>query len=339
MNPVRIAVAGIGGWGRNLARHFGTLHDVQLRYLCDRSQHRLDEFVGRFADTQLTTDYAGVLADPAVDAIVLATSAPVHFPLGLAALQAGKDLYVEKPMTLRVDEAQALIDAARARDRILMVGHLLVYHPAVRALRELAGAGELGRIHQLHAQRLNLGTVRPDENVAWDLALHDLAAILFVLGDEPVEVSARGYAVVPGGIEEVAFLTIAFAGGAVAHLHASWLDPVKTRRLTVIGDRAMAVFDDLADPADRLRVFDKGFAVTSGPGGAAVIATRDGGAARSLPLASADTLRLECSHFADCVRTRRMPLSDGREGLRVIRVLAAADASMKAGGAPVSLRE
>jgi predicted dehydrogenase len=251
-------------------------------------------------------------------------------------LEAGKDVYVEKPLTLEVAHAEELVRLARKHDRILMVGHLLLYHPAVRYLKGMVERGEMGDVYYIYSQRVNLGKVRRDENALWSFAPHDLSVILHLLDMEPLDVVARGSAFIQGTVEDVVFVDLRFPGGKLAHLHVSWLDPHKIRKFTVVGSQKMVVFDDM-DASEKIRIYDKGVDRAG-----QVVSYGDALTVRSgdilIPKISLqEPLRLECQHFVECVRERKRPLTDGEDGLRVVKVLAAAQASLEAGGAPVAL--
>jgi predicted dehydrogenase len=239
------------------------------------------------------------------------------------ALEAGKDVYVEKPFTLEIAHAVELIALAETRKRVLMVGHLLEYHPVVTRLREMIGREELGRLYYIYSQRVNLGTVRADENALWNFAPHDISVIMFLLGAAPTDVTARGQSYLQKGVEDVVFLTMNFGDQAMAHVHVSWLDPHKIRKLTLVGDRKMAVFDDL-EANEKLRIY------------AEYVGLRFGDI--TMPyIKVGEPLQIECRHFIDCVRSRKQPVSDGQDGLRVVKVLDAAQRSLKLNGEPVRL--
>ncbi len=335
MDLVRLAQVGTGDWGANLVRNFAALPDAELALVCDTDPDRLSRAARMAPAARATADPLEAASDPDIQAVVIAAPAASHFSLARLFLEAGKDVYIEKPMTLRAAEAESLVTLAERGSRILMVGHLLLYHPAVTRLSEILESGELGDLRYVYSQRTNLGKVRRDENALWSFAPHDLAVLLHLIGQEPSDVSARGEAFLQGGIEDVVFLDLRFAGGQLGHVHVSWLDPHKVRRFTVVGSRKMAVFDD-QEPTEKLRIYDKG-----------VDAGEFVDYARSLSVRSGDIwvpridptepLRLECRHFVECVRTRRRPRTDGREGLRVVRVLEAATRSLERDGAPVTL--
>lgn len=335
--PPGLALVGVGGWGRNLARTLGTLPGADVRWVCDLEPRSLRDAAPLCAGAAVTTRLDDVLADPAVDAVLVATPAVTHHAIGRRVLESGRDLYVEKPMALDVRHGLELLRLAEARDRVLMVGHLMRYHPALLRLREAVRDGELGRLRTIVAQRLNLGTVRVDENAMWSLAPHDVSAILFLLDEMPTDVSARGLSCLDRGIEDVAFLTLRFGDQAIAQIHVSWLDPRKTRTITVVGTDGMAVFDDL-EPVEKLRLHDKRVVPSDSPGGVAASVVVHAGGVRAPALAMVEPLRAELEHFVDCVATRSVPSSDGHDGLRVLRVLEAAQRSLAAGGAPMKPR-
>jgi predicted dehydrogenase len=243
-------------------------------------------------------------------------------------LEAGKDCFVEKPLAQRAGEAERLCELAESRERVLMVGHLLEYHPGVEALAELVRSGEVGDPYYIYSQRLNLGKLRADENALWSLGAHDVTVILTLAGETPTEVSARGSSFVRQGVEDVVFAHLSFPSGLAAHMHLSWLDPHKERRVTVVGSRRMATFDDMA-LEHKLTIYDKGFDPDADSYGEYI--TRSAGA-RSPAISNREPLRIECEHFVDCVRTRSAPRSDGASGLRVVRVLEALQSSLEAGG-------
>ncbi len=336
MDSVRIAVVGVGGWGKNLARNFHQLPDADLRYVCDIDQAKLDQVARQLPGTQLTRDYDAVLRDPLVQAVVVATTAPRHHAICKAALEAGKDVFVEKPFTLEIAHAEELIRLAEAGKRVLMVGHLLEYHPVVTRLREMIGREDLGKLHYVYSQRVNLGTVRGDENALWNFAPHDISVIMFLLGAAPTDVTARGQCYLQKGVEDVVFLTMNFDGRAMAHVHVSWLDPHKIRKLTLVGNRKMAVFDDL-EATEKLRIYDKGAQISQDYSTFAEYVGLRFGDITMPYIKVSEPLQIECRHFIDCVRTRKQPLSDGQDGLRVVKVLDAAQRSLRLNGEPVRL--
>lgn len=334
---IEVAVVGVGGWGKNLARNYYQLPEANLRYICDLDDAKLENMGRQYPGAQTTKSFADVLKDPELDAVIIATTGPTHYALAKDALLAGKDVYVEKPFVLEVGEAIELTEMADKDGRILMVGHLLEYHPVVTRLKGMIETGELGDIYYIYSQRLNLGTVREDENALWNFAPHDISSILYLLGKEPVDVSARGQDYLQRNVEDVVFLTMSFADNTMAHIHVSWLDPHKVRKLTIVGSDKMAVFDDL-EATEKLRIYDKGVTMSQDYDTfAEYLGLRFGDI--TIPyVKSGEPLRSECLHFIDCVENRKQPLSDGQDGLRVIQVLDAAQRSLKNNGVPVSMK-
>jgi predicted dehydrogenase len=336
VRPVRVGVVGLGYWGPNLARNFDGLAGCELAWLCDE---RLDASEGPASQqprARRSRDLDELLADPQLDAVALATPVPTHGPLAQRVLEAGKHCFVEKPLAQSVAEAERAVEAAAAAGRVLMVGHLLEYHPGVRKLKEVADSGELGDIHYIYSNRLNLGVLRTSENALWSLGAHDISVVLHLAGEEPYELAARGESYMREGVEDVVFAYLRFPSGLAAHLHMSWLDPHKERRFTVVGSRRMATFDDM-ELERKVTIYDKGFDEGSASYGEYI--TRSGDI-YSPRISNAEPLRLECQHFVECVREGRPPLSDGRSGLRVVRVLeglqTALDASRRRPGGGVA---
>lgn len=323
---VRIGVAGLGYWGPNLARNFASIPDCELTWLCDASESVRGQLAPRFPGARLTGDLGDLLADPELDAVVLATPVPSHAPLATRVLEAGKHCFVEKPLAQSVADAERAVAAAEASGRLLMVGHLLEYHPAVATLKDIAVSGELGELHYIYSNRLNLGKLRSDENALWSLGAHDVSVMLHLLEEEPTEVEARGESYMRDGIEDVVFCYLRFPSGRAAHLHLSWLDPHKERRFTVVGSKRMATFDDM-DLERKVTVYDKGFDEDVSSYGEYI--TRSGDI-YSPRIPNREPLRLECEHFVECVRTGARPRSDGHSGLRVVRVLEALQDSLDA---------
>jgi predicted dehydrogenase len=321
-----VGVVGLGYWGPNLARNFAALPDAEVRWLCDARPERLEEVGAAHPDARRTGELAELLADPELDAVVLATPVPTHADLAVTVLGAGKHCLVEKPLAQSVPDARRAVEAAEEAGRVLMVDHLLEYHPGLLKLKEIADSGELGDIHYIYGNRLNLGQLRADENALWSLGAHDVSVVLRLAGEEPIEWSARGECYMREGIEDVVFAFLRFPSGLSAHLHLSWLDPHKERRFTVVGSRRMATFDDM-QVERKLSVYDKGFDQTASSYGEYV--TRSGDS-WSPQIPNAEPLRLVASHFVECVREGRTPLSDGESGLRVVRVLEALQGELEA---------
>jgi predicted dehydrogenase len=264
-----------------------------------------------------TSDLDELLADPDLDAVAIATPVPTHAPLARRALAAGKHVFVEKPLAQSLADAEQVVADAREHDRTLMVGHLLEYHPGVERLKELVDSDELGKVHYIYGNRLNLGKLRADENALWSLGAHDVSVVLRLAAEEPVECYAHGESYMREGVEDVVFCYLRFPSGLAAHLHLSWLDPHKERRFTVVGSRRMATFDDMAIER-KLTVYDKGFEQDYRNYGEYIARSGD---VWSPVVPNDEPLRLECRHFVDCVRDGAVPRSDGESGLRVVRVL------------------
>ncbi len=332
---IGIGVIGAGYWGPNLIRNFHEIENSRVLWVADLSKSNLEKFSRRYPQVKTTSDYQEVLADENVRAVVVATPAVTHFKIAKAALEAGKDVLVEKPLTCSVEDSEALVALARERDLILMVGHLMVYHPAIQFIKSLIEKNELGRIYYLYSTRVNLGKVRTEENTLWNFAPHDVSMILYLLGIAPEKVSASGAAYLQKGIEDVAFMTLHFPDQILAHCHVSWLDPHKVRRLTVVGDKKMVVFDDTAGA--EVRIYDKGVDKVQTYETYGESLTIRSGDINIPRLPAREPLKEECSHFLSCVKDRKKPLTDGISGLEVLKVLVGADTSIHGKGEPVQL--
>jgi len=312
--PAKVGVAGLGYWGPNLARNFDRLAGAELRWLCDGDGAARDRAAAAFPDVRVTGDIEELLSDSELDAVAVATPVSTHAALAERVLAAGKHCFVEKPLAQNSTDAERLVEAAEAADRVLMVGHLLEYHPGLKMLGEIAASGELGDIHYLYGNRLNLGKLRAEENALWSLGAHDVSVLLRLAGEEPYECSAVGESYMREGVEDVVFCFMRFPSGLAAHLHLSWLDPHKERRFTVVGSQKMATFDDM-ELERKLTVYDKGFDEDLGE----YIARS--GDITSPRVPDEEPLKIECRHFLDCIRDGSTPRSDGHSGLRVVRVL------------------
>jgi len=332
-----VAVVGAGHWGKNLVRNFARLPDADLAYVCDLDPDIRGRMAALYPATRITGSFAEVLADDTVDAVVIATAAPSHFPLARRALAAGRHTFVEKPLTLGVGDAAELERLAADVDRNLMVGHLMEYHGAVNYMKELMDGGEIGDPLYLYLQRVNLGVVRTDENAWWSLAPHDISIACYLFGADPVRVSASGHAYLQQGIEDVVFASLTFPDGRMAHIHVSWLDPHKIRKVTLVGSSKMLVLDDM-QAGEQVRIYDKG-AVVPGVDSFHEAITLRVGDIRIPKLPAAEPLQAECQHFLDSIRDDRQPRSDGADGLRVVKVLQAGADSLRQGGVPVDLQE
>jgi predicted dehydrogenase len=320
---VRIAVVGLGHWGPNLARNFSRLAD--LTWICDASPERLERHAPAYPGIRATSSLDDLLEDEELDAIALATPVPTHAELAERVLRAGKHCFVEKPLAQSVEEAERVAEAARTTDRVLMVGHLLEYHPGVQLLKDLIDSGELGTVRYLYSNRLNLGVLRPNENALWSLGAHDVSVLLRLAGEEPYECRAVGESYMQEGIEDVVFCYLRFPSGLAAHMHLSWLDPHKERRLTVVGSRKMATFDDM-ELERKLTVYDKGFDENWSSYGEYIARSGDIFSPR---VPNEEPLQIECRHFVERVKDGAQPRSDAESGLRVVRVLESLQQSLQ----------
>lgn len=331
-----VAVAGCGEWGRNHVRVLSALPGARLLHVADPSAARREVAASIAPDAAVADDLSAALRDARVTAVVVASPSPTHGPLARAALAAGKHVLVEKPLSMDVAEAEDLAARARRARRVLMVGHLLLHHPAVRHLRGLLARGALGRVHYLHAQRTNLGRIRSDESALWSLGPHDVSVMAHLLGAWPESVAAHGAAYVQPQREDVVFLTLRFPGGVLGQIHLSWLDPHKVRRLTVVGARRMAVLDDM-EPADKIRVHDRG-PVPPEPGSFVESYGVRFGETRIPRIAATEPLAAQLRAFLRAAAKGAPPdVAGADDGVRVVRVLAAADRSLRAGGRVVSV--
>jgi predicted dehydrogenase len=312
---IKVGLAGLGYWGPNLARNFDDL--AELTWLCDLSPDLLDRFGARYPNARTTSQVDDLLEDESLQAVIVATPVATHYELARRALEAGKHVFVEKPPALSGAEADDLAGLAEDRGLVLLPGHLLLYHPAVAKLKELIASGELGDVRYLYGNRQNLGQIRKDENALWSLGVHDLSVILHLIGEEPSEVWARGESFIREGVEDVVFCYLRFPSGVVAHMHLSWLDPHKIRRITVVGRNKMAVFDDM-ELERKVTVYDKGTEQPSESYGEWRTRTGD----IYIPkIPNDEPLRLECRHFLSLVAGDGDPLAAARDGAVVVRVL------------------
>jgi predicted dehydrogenase len=334
---IGIGVIGYGYWGPNLVRNFAECKGAAVRMVCDLRKDQLEKVERRYPGVRTTTSPADVWNDPAVDAVIIATPVQHHFELAMSALRAGKHVLVEKPMTSTSEQASRLIDEAASRRLVLMVDHTFVYTGAVRKMRELAESGDLGDIYYYDSVRINLGLFQHDVNVLWDLAVHDLSIMDFVLRQHPIAVSATGLAHVANRPENIAYMTMFFNSSLIAHVNVNWLSPVKVRRTLLSGSRRMVVFDDL-EASEKIKVYDRGISVNPSPESVyqMLIGYRAGDMwAPQLPVTEA--LGLEAAHFVACIGDGSTPTTDGAAGLQVVRLLEAATKSMSEQGRPVSL--
>jgi predicted dehydrogenase len=330
-------VVGYGYWGPNLVRNFAEAPGSRVVAVSDLNAQRLTEIATRYPTIKTTTAYADLLADPDVEAIVVATPVGTHFRLAMAALEAGKHVLVEKPIAASAAEAEQLLEAAERRGLTLMVDHTFVYTPAVHKIKELVATGHLGRLYYYDSVRVNLGLIQRDVDVLWDLAVHDLSIMDHVLGQQPCAVAATGVAHIPGRPVNTAYLTCFFEDNLIAHFHVNWLAPVKVRRTLIGGDRQMIVYDDL-EPSEKVKVYDKGVTLTAEAEGRydLLVGYRTGDM-YAPRLSLTEALHTEAQHFVECVQQGQKPLSDGLAGLRVVRILEAATESLARRGQPIEL--
>jgi predicted dehydrogenase len=312
---VKVGLAGLGDWGKNLVRNFSELAEV--RWLCDVDQAARERFATRYPQARVTGDYEELLADPEVEGVVVATPVPTHFPLTRSALAAGKHVFVEKPPAMRGEEMDELVRLANANELVLMPGHLLLYHPGIRKLKELIDSGALGDVLCLYGNRQNLGVIRDYENALWSLGVHDLSVILHLLDEEPQEAIALGRDFLQPGVEDVVFCYLRFPSGKIAHMHLSWLDPHKMRRMTVVGSEKMVVFDDM-ELERKITVYEKAPWKPAETYGEWRTRTGD---IYSPKIANDEPLRLECEHFLALVDGQGDRGGVARDGAMVVRAL------------------
>ncbi len=337
---IGIGIVGYGYWGPNLVRNFSELDGAQVVGVCDMNPQRLAVVQKKFPGMAVANDFAAFLRTPGLHAVCIATPVHTHFKLAQAALTAGKHVFVEKPLASSAAEVRKLIALARRKKLVLMVDHTFIYTGAVRKIRELVASGELGEIQYYDSTRINLGLFQHDVNVLWDLAIHDLAIMDFVLGQQPVAVSATGLSHVPGQPENVAYLTLFYASNLIAHINVNWLAPVKVRRTLIGGSKKMIVYDDL-EPSEKLKIYDKGISYQQNKNQENIyqmlVSYRTGDA--WLPkLEMTEALTVEARHFLDCISGAAQPLSGGAVGLATVSILEAASRSLKQRGRPVEIK-
>ncbi len=331
---ITLAQAGLGRWGQNHFRVFSGMKDCRMKICCDRDKAALDR-VGNDKVIK-TSDYSDIVKDAEVDAVVVATPSETHAELALKALSAGKHVFVEKPLALKVRDAEEMLKAAEKNKKILMVGHLLLYHPAVEKIRSYVENGELGDLLYLYSTRVNLGQVRAEENALWSLTAHDISVAIYLTGRMPVEVSTTGKCYIRDYVQDVVFVSMGFGEKLMAHIHASWLDPHKIRQFTVVGTKKMVVFDDV-EATEKIRVYDKGVDWSKNCGSYDAFLTVRQGDIYIPKVEMVEPLKVECKHFVDCIKDGKKPLTDGENGLKVLKVLAAAQESLEQNGRPVKI--
>ena len=332
---IRIGIIGYGYWGPNLVRNFAETPDAAVAAVCDLDPKKLELVQRRYPGVKTTTDFQDLLKDPSIDAIAVATPVSTHFELGMAVLKAGKHLWIEKPMTETSLQARKLVDEAHRRKRVLIVDHTFIYTGAVRKMAEIIRSGELGRIYYYDSIRVNLGLFQRDVNVISDLAVHDFSILDFLLGEHPVAVSASGINHFPGTPENLAYITLFYDSGTIAHANVSWLAPVKVRQILIGGSKKMITYDDL-EPSEKVKVYDKGVSFTDDP--RQIHEMRVGyrtGDMWAPKLDTTEALRVEGEHFVECISQGKTPRTDGLLGLRVVELIEAATSSMRGRGETV----
>lgn len=334
---IKLGVIGYGYWGPNLVRNFMEAPGSTVVAVCDLRPERLSQLTIRYPSIKTCDSTSQLFEDPEIDAIVIATPVSTHHELSLAALQAGKHVLVEKPLAANSEQALQLIAEAAARKRVLMVDHTFVYTGAVRKIRELITNQELGEIYYYDAVRVNLGLFQHDVNVIWDLAIHDLSIMDYVLPSRAVAVSATGISNIPGQPENVAYITLFFAGPQIAHVHVNWLTPVKVRHTLIGGSERMILYDDL-DPSEKVKVYDKGVRVSQSPEDVyEMLVSYRSGDMWAPRLDTTEALHTEALHFIDCIENNKQPETDGHAGLRLVRIVEAAERSLRARGELVEI--
>ena len=334
-----LAQVGAGAWGQNHIRTLSSLKDCHLKICCDKRKEALEKMGDIYNQKlKLTTNFEDILRDEEVDAVVIATSAITHASLAMEALSAGKHVFVEKPLALNLPDGEKIVELAHKKKRVLMVGHLLLYHPAIIKVKEYIQNGTLGDILYLYSRRVNLGRIREDENALWSLTSHDISVAMFLLEDIPQEVTVKGQSYLRKNIEDVIFATFKFKRNILAHVHASWLDPHKIRKFTVVGSKKMIVFDDM-ESAEKVRIYDKGFDWQKNYGSYESFLTIREGDIHIPKINMVEPLKIECQHFLDCIKNNHRPVSSGENGLEVLRVLAAAQESLEKNGKPIKIEK
>lgn len=334
---IKVGVIGYGYWGPNLVRNFMEAPGSTVSAVCDLRPERLVQLKNRYPTIQTTSDCHTLFQNPDLDAIVIATPVSSHFELAMGALKAGKHVLVEKPLAANSDQASRLIDEATRRKKVLMVDHTFVYTSAVRKIRELITSNALGDIYYYDAVRVNLGLFQHDVNVIWDLAIHDLSVMDYVLPTKATAVSATGISHIPGQPENVAYITLFFDEPQIAHVHVNWLTPVKVRHTLIGGSEKMILYDDL-EPSEKVKVYDKGITVSQSPEAVyEMLVSYRSGDMWAPRLDATEALQIEAQHFVDCIENNKKPETDGTDGLRLVRIVEAAEKSLRARGQLVEI--
>ncbi len=335
---VRVAVVGAGYWGPNLIRNVAEAPGAELRAICEQDEKRLKDVGRRWPGVALVPRYDDLLRDASIDAIVLATPASAHASMGIAAMEAGKDVLVEKPLAVSTGECRTMIACAERTGRVLMVGHTFIYNSAVQAIKRIVDSGEIGEVLYVYSSRVNLGRIRQDVNALWNAAPHDVSILNYVLGAAPLRVQAMGRSYLQPGIEDVVFAVFEYPGGCLAHVHSSWLDPSKVRKTTFVGSKKMVVYDDV-ESEGKIKIYDKGVRrqTPEQEYGEFQLRLHDGDI--YIPkIRFTEPLAEECKHFVERCRTRERPQTDGRDGLAVVAALEAAQESLRRGGESVDVK-
>ena len=336
---INVGVIGYGYWGPNLVRNFMAAPGSAVTSVCDLREARLSSLGKLYPGVNTCSDATALIKDPQIDAVVIATPVSSHFDLALEALRAGKHVLVEKPLAAKSEQARKLVDEAAARKRVLMVDHTFVYTDAVRKIRELITSAQLGEIYYYDAVRVNLGLFQHDVNVIWDLAIHDLSIMDYVLPSKPVAISATGISHVPGQPENVAYITLFFSNSQIAHVHVNWLTPVKVRHTLIGGSDKMILYDDL-EPSEKLKVYDKGINVTPGRPEDVykLLVSYRSGDMWAPRLDNTEALQTEALHFIECIEKNLQPETDGPAGLRMVNMIEAAETSLRNRGKLVEIQ-
>lgn len=334
---IKVGVIGYGYWGPNLVRNFMEAPGSTVTAVCDLRSERLVQLKTRYPTIQTVSDCQSLFQNPDLDAIIIATPVSSHFELAMAALKAGKHVLVEKPLAANSKQATQLIDEAARRRKILMVDHTFVYTGAVRKIRELITSNALGDIYYYDAVRVNLGLFQHDVNVIWDLAIHDLSVMDYVLPTKATAVSATGISHIPGQPENVAYITLFFNEPQIAHVHVNWLTPVKVRHTLIGGSEKMILYDDL-EPSEKVKIYDKGITVSQSPEAVyEMLVSYRSGDMWAPRLDTTEALQIEAQHFVDCIENDKKPETDGVDGLRLVRIVEAAEKSLRARGQLVEI--
>jgi predicted dehydrogenase len=334
---IKVGVIGYGYWGPNLVRNFFECGAAKVQAVSDLRADRLQQVTTRYPSVKTMRDHRELLNDPDIDAVAIATPVSTHFDLAMQALKAGKHVLVEKPFTATAEQGLRLIEEADRRKLTLMVDHTFIFTPAVRKIKDLVLSGDIGQLYYYDSVRVNLGLFQHDVNVLWDLAVHDLSIMDYILAAQPQAVAATGMAHVAGQPEDVAYLTCFFANNLIAHFHVNWLAPVKIRRTLIGGSSKMIVYDDL-EPSEKIKIYDKGITLNEPDGVYKMLVGYRTGDMWAPQLSTTEALRAEAKHFADSIENGTKPLTDGQAGLNIVRILEAAAESLRNRGQPVELR-